>query len=115
VVPLYQVDFAYSDRDQKVMNQMRQGITQSAEAMGVTLDGEPTLYPPGSDVHESCTCRMGTDPATSATNHFGQIHGVQGLYVADNSVLPALAAANPTLTNVALAIRMADHIVRQSS
>lgn len=113
-VPMSQVNFNYSDKDRRVINQMRQGIIQSADAMGVKLDGEPTLYPPGADVHESCTCRMGTDPATSATNRFSQIHGVQGLYIADNSVLPVLAAANPTLTNVALAIRLADHIVQQS-
>ncbi|MGJ9458450.1 GMC oxidoreductase [Oceanobacillus sp. CF4.6] len=84
--------------------------------MRVTLD-ESTLVvrPPGADMHESCTCRMGEDPATSATNRHGQIHGVQGLYVADNSALPTLTAAGPVISNVALAIRLADHIVRQSS
>ncbi|WP_328285159.1 GMC family oxidoreductase [Paenibacillus alkaliterrae] len=113
-VPMIQVNFSYSDRDNAVINQMREGIIRSAASMGVALDGEPALFPPGSDVHESCTCRMGTDPATSATNRFGQIHGVSGLYVADNSVIPLLAAANPTNSTVALAIRMTDHIVLQS-
>lgn len=56
---------------------------------------------------------MGDDPATSATNRYGQIHGVPGLYVADNSVLPLTGAANPTLTTVALAIRTADYILEQ--
>ncbi|WP_227774984.1 GMC oxidoreductase [Paenibacillus sp. NAIST15-1] len=111
-VPLNQVDFSYSNKDYAVIQQMRDGIARSANAMGVTLDGEPTLFPPGSDVHESCTCRMGTDPATSATNRYGEIHGVTGLYVADNSVIPVLAAANPTNSTVALAFRTADHIVR---
>ncbi|BFH71470.1 hypothetical protein PsJ27TS7_54700 [Paenibacillus dendritiformis] len=113
-VPLNQVDFSYSSTDQRVIQQMRDGIIQSANAMGVTLDGEPALLPPGSDVHESCTCRMGTDPATSATNPYGQVHGVPGLYVADNSSIPLLAAANPTNATVALAMRLADHIVRTS-
>lgn len=113
-VPLGQVDFSYSERDRVVINQMREGIIRSAEAMGVTLDGEPTLMPPGSDVHESCTCRMGTDPSISATNLYGEIHGVSGLYVADNSVIPFLAAANPTNSTVALAIRMADNIIRRN-
>lgn len=113
-VPMGQVNFSYSERDKVVINQMREGIIQSAAAMGVTLDGEPTLMPPGSDVHESCTCRMGTDPSTSATNPYGEIHGVSGLYVADNSVIPFLAAANPTNLTVALAIRMADNIIRRN-
>nr|WP_245975822.1 GMC oxidoreductase [Paenibacillus prosopidis] len=42
-----------------------------------------------------------------------QIHGVPGLYVADNSIFPVMGAANPTLAMVALAIRTADHIIRQ--
>jgi gluconate 5-dehydrogenase len=113
-VPMIQVNFSYSSRDRMVINEMHRGIIQTASAMGVALVEEPDLFPPGSDYHESCTCRMGTDPALSATNRFGQIHGITGLYIADNSVLPSLASANPTLSTMALAIRTADHIVRQS-
>ena len=114
-VPLQQVQYSLTDRDLQTAEQVKQGIRDSAAAMGVALD-ESTLVlrPPGADMHESCTCRMGDDPQTSATNRHGQIHGVQGLYVADNSVLPTLTAAGPVLSNTALAIRLADHIVRQS-
>lgn len=114
-VPLQQVQYSLSNKDYQVAEQVAQGIRESATAMGVTLD-ESTLElrPPGADMHEACTCRMGDDPATSATNRHGQVHGVQGLFVADNSVLPTLTAAGPVLSNVALAIRLADHIVRQS-
>ncbi|KAB2338228.1 GMC family oxidoreductase [Cytobacillus depressus] len=114
-VPLQQVQYSLSNKDRQTANQVAQGIRQSAAAMGVTLD-ESTLVlrPPGADMHEASTCRMGDDPATSSTNRHGQVHGIQGLYVADNSVLPSLTAAGPVLSNVALAIRLADHIVRQS-
>ena len=115
-VPLQQVQYSLSNKDRQVAEQVKQGIIESAAAMGVTLDTSTlTLRPPGSDMHEASTCRMGNDPNTSATNRHGQIHGVQGLFVADNSVLPTLTAAGPVLSNVALAIRLADHIVRQSS
>ncbi|MGM0877059.1 MAG: GMC oxidoreductase [Bacillota bacterium] len=113
-VPMNQVNFSYSEKDNEVIFQMRQGIIYTARTMGITLDGEPDFLPPGADFHESCTCRMGIDPETSATNRFGQIHGIQGLYIADNSVLPTLSAANPTLSTVALAIKTADHIVKKS-
>ena len=114
-VPLNQVQYSLSNKDRQTADQVAQGIRESAAAMGVTLD-ESTLVlrPPGADMHEASTCRMGDDPATSTTNRHGQVHGVQGLYVADNSVLPTLTAAGPVLSNVALAIRLADHIVRQS-
>lgn len=114
-VPLSQVQYSLSNKDRQTADQVAQGIRDSAAAMGVTLDESSlVLRPPGSDMHESCTCRMGDDPATSTTNRHCQVHGVQGLYVADNSVLPTLSAAGPVLSNVALAIRLADHIVRQS-
>ncbi|MEH7347097.1 GMC family oxidoreductase [Bacillus sp. JJ1532] len=114
-VPLQQVQYSLSNKDRQVANQVAQGIRQSAAAMGVTLDESSlALRPPGADMHEASTSRMGDDPSTSATNRQGQVHGVQGLFVADNSVLPSLTAAGPVLSNVALAIRLADHIVRQS-
>jgi choline dehydrogenase-like flavoprotein len=115
-VPLSQVEYSLSSKDYQVAEQVKQGIIQSAAAMGVTVDPSTlTLRPPGADMHESCTCRMGEDPATSATDRHGQIHGIKGLYAADNSVLPTLTAAGPVISNVALAIRVADHIVRHSS
>lgn len=79
------------------------------------MEGHPTirLHPPGEMHHDSGTCRMGDDPASSATDRYSQIHGVSGLYVADNSVLPSVGTANVTLTTVALAIRTADAIIRQ--
>jgi len=111
-VPLQQVQYSLSAKDRQVAVQVEQGIRQSAAAMGVTLiESTMVLRPPGSDMHESCTCRMGTDPATSATNSNGQVHGVPGLFVADNSVLPTLTAAGPVISNVALAIRLADYII----
>lgn len=114
-VPLQQVQYALSNKDRQVAEQVEQGIRQSAAAMGVTLDESSlVLRPPGADMHESCTCRMGDNPQTSTTNRNGQIHGIQRLFVADNSVLPTLTAAGPVLSNTALAIRLADHIVRQS-
>ena len=114
-VPLQQVQYSLSNKDRQTASQVAQGITKSATAMGVTLDPSPlTLRPPGSDMHEASTCRMGDDPATSTTDRHGQVHGVQGLFVADNSVLPSLTGAAATISNIALAIRLADHIVRQS-
>ena len=114
-VPLQQVQYSLSNKDRETAIKVAQGIRKSAAAMGVALE-ESTMgiRPPGADMHEASTCRMGNNPNTSATNPHGQIHGVQGLFVADNSVLPTLTAAGPVLSSSALAIRLADHIVRQS-
>lgn len=117
-VPELKIDFSYSAKDEHVIQNMAEGIRQAAAAMGVslnTVDGNPDicLQLPGLELHEMGTCRIGFDPMTSSTNQYGQIHGVKGLYVADNSIIPTSGTANPTLSTVALAIRTADYIARQ--
>ncbi|MGM0875940.1 MAG: GMC oxidoreductase [Bacillota bacterium] len=117
-VPEIQVNFTYSEQDEVVIQQMAEGIQKASLAMKAPLiskNGQSfvCLMPPGLEHHDMGTCRMGDDPFTSATNRYGQVHGVHGLYVADNSVIPSSGSANPTLTTVALAIRTADYIIHQ--
>ena len=117
-VPEIQVQFSYSDRDKVIIHKMKETMNHAAIAMGTPLiskEGQPAIMfmPPGSDYHESGTCRRGDDPSTSATNGYGQIHGISNLYVADNSILPSIGGTNPSLSTVALAIYTADHIIDQ--
>ncbi|WP_233531087.1 GMC family oxidoreductase [Paenibacillus alkalitolerans] len=109
-VPLLNVEFSFSEKDMALLREMHAQALAFTAAAGMELDIPFVLRPPGTDNHESGTCRMGDDPATSATNRYGQIHGVPGLFVADNSVLNLTSPANPTLTTIALAIRTADYI-----
>jgi choline dehydrogenase-like flavoprotein len=59
------------------------------------------------------TARMHADPAFGVVNADCRVHGLSNLYVASSAVFPTAGAANPTLTIVALALRLADHIKRQ--
>jgi choline dehydrogenase-like flavoprotein len=60
--------------------------------------------------HEVGTARFGTDPATSVVDQNCQVHGIEGLFVVDASVLPSAGAVNPALTIIALALRAGNHI-----
>jgi choline dehydrogenase-like flavoprotein len=60
--------------------------------------------------HQNGTIRFGLDPATSALNLHCQSHEVDNLFVVDGSFFPSSAAVNPTLTIIANAIRVADHL-----
>src|SRR5262249_48361033 len=62
--------------------------------------------------HEVGTARFGCDPATSVVDPNCQVHGIEGLFVVDASVLPSAGAVNTTLTIIALALRAGDHIAR---
>jgi choline dehydrogenase-like flavoprotein len=60
--------------------------------------------------HHVGTTRMGADPATSVVDRDCKLHGVDNLWVAGSSVFTTSGASNPTLTIVALAARLADHL-----
>jgi choline dehydrogenase-like flavoprotein len=60
--------------------------------------------------HVQGSCRIGDDPERSAVDRNGRVHGVEGLYVADGSLIPRTLSVNPSLTIMALATRLADHL-----
>ena len=53
---------------------------------------------------------MGNDPRRSVVNAFCQSHDIPNLFVVDGSVFPSASEKNPTLTIMALALRMARHL-----
>ena len=60
--------------------------------------------------HHLGTARMGSDPRTSVVDAHCQVHGVRGLFVAGSAVFPTSSQANPTLTLLALALRLSAHL-----
>lgn len=62
--------------------------------------------------HPSGTCRMGRDAATSVVNADLQAHDVPNLYLLSSAAFVTAGLANPTLTIVALALRLADHLTK---
>jgi cholesterol oxidase len=62
-------------------------------------------------VHPLGGCPMGTSPDEGVVDPYGEVFGHDGLYVADGSVLPGPAGANPSLTIAAVTDRFADRII----
>ncbi|MDX1541923.1 MAG: GMC family oxidoreductase, partial [Geminicoccaceae bacterium] len=60
--------------------------------------------------HHMGTTRMSDDPRSGVVDRDGRVHGLANLYVAGSSVFPTGGFANPTLTIVALALRLAEHL-----
>jgi choline dehydrogenase-like flavoprotein len=60
--------------------------------------------------HHMGTTRAHTDPRKGVVDANLQVHGVSNLFVVGNSVYPTYGAVNPTLSLVALALRLADHL-----
>jgi choline dehydrogenase-like flavoprotein len=56
------------------------------------------------------TTRMASDPKRGVVDADCRVHGVSNLWIAGSSVYPTSGSANPTLTLIALAMRLAEHI-----
>jgi choline dehydrogenase-like flavoprotein len=57
--------------------------------------------------HHIGTARMGATPATSVVDANCRVHGINNLWIASAAVFPTSSQANPTLSIVALALRLA--------
>ena len=62
--------------------------------------------------HPMSTARMVGDPDAGVVGPGGRVFGVDGLYVADASMLPSTTRVNPQLTINALALLIADNVAR---
>jgi choline dehydrogenase-like flavoprotein len=82
------------------------------------LEPEPWLHEPGSDwksqltdcFHHIGTTRMADSPRTGVVDRNCEVFGVRKLYVAGSSVFPTSGYANPTLTIVAMSMRLASYL-----
>jgi len=63
--------------------------------------------------HHCGTTRMTGDPKTGVVDSNCKLNSVSNLYIAGSSVFPTIGYANPTLSIVALALRLADHTKAQ--
>ncbi len=99
----------------ELFHRMRVMAGRLAEAAGATsffaLDAGPlgkfiTVHPLGG-------CPMSDDPRTGVVDDHGKVHGYDGLYVLDGSIVPTSLGVNPSKTIAALAERGAERLAAQ--
>lgn len=69
-----------------------------------------TDIPIAAVAHQAGTCRFGQDPAVSVLDTNCKAHELENLYVVDTSFFPSIGAVNPSLTAMANALRVGDHL-----
>jgi choline dehydrogenase-like flavoprotein len=79
---------------------------------------ERSLYlgkniPVGGTAHQAGTMRFGPDPKSSVLDLDCRAHEVDNLYAVDAGFFPSIGAVNPTLTIIANALRVADHLIER--
>jgi choline dehydrogenase-like flavoprotein len=63
--------------------------------------------------HQNGTIRFGKDPKTSALDIHCKAHDLDNLYVVDGSFFVSSSSVNPTLTIIANALRVGDHLLER--
>jgi choline dehydrogenase-like flavoprotein len=106
-LPIPIVTKTYHENDERIAAHGLQQWRKLSEAVGATRVIDMPAYPAS---HNMGTNRMSAKPRDGVVNKWGQSHDVKNLFVSDGSQFTSSAAANPTLTIVALAIRQAGHI-----
>lgn len=80
--------------------------------MRIAMPEEEDLLLAGADggAHHMGTTRMHHEPRRGVVDADCRIHGLSNVYIAGSSVFPTTGYINPTLTIVAMAIRLSDHL-----
>ena len=60
--------------------------------------------------HHMCTARLADDPTRGVVDRDARVHGIENLFLAGSAVFPTPGVAAPTITLVALALRLAAHL-----
>jgi choline dehydrogenase-like flavoprotein len=117
-IPIAVVDWRVSDLERRTARQFMidVGLELGRRNIG-RLRLEPWLAGGGSwrealgeTYHYIGTTRMSSDPAQGVVDVDSRVHDVDNLFVGGSSVFPTGGHVNPTLTIVALAVRLADHL-----
>ena len=93
----------------------RRGVGRLQIDIDGFVDAQPDAdaeldYPLNTGSHHMGTARMSASPRQGVVDADCKVHSVANLYVAGSAVFPTSGANTPTLTIVALALRLADHL-----
>lgn len=115
--PLAKVTWTLSDLDRRSLRALHETLDEALRRRGMGCLSTPILsdveggWPVANDAaHHIGTTRMGSSAKTSVVDGTCRVHSIENLYVAGSSVFPTGGSANPTLTIMALASRLSDHL-----
>jgi choline dehydrogenase-like flavoprotein len=108
------LDWRIGEEEPRSIRRLHEVLGQAVESAGLgVLETRPqdistVRFTDAS--HHIGTLRMSGDPKTGVVGEHCKVHGIENLFVAGSAVFPTAGHANPTLTIVALALRLADRL-----
>jgi choline dehydrogenase-like flavoprotein len=117
-VPRLKIDWRASELDWLTLSTMLRELRRAVDGCGCGIieyeegrlnqDARASVLPIGG--HHIGTARMSESPSAGVVNADGRVHHVVNLYVAGSATFPTSGQANPMLTIVAMALRLAQHL-----
>jgi choline dehydrogenase-like flavoprotein len=118
-IPVLRFHWQWSEHETRQAAHMQQTFAELIESMGgrlarpAELDGARAIAPGGSIIHEVGGALMGETSRDSVVNKWCQTWDVSNVFIADGAPFPSNADKNPTLTIMANAWRVGDHILER--
>jgi choline dehydrogenase-like flavoprotein len=111
-IPAPRVSYTLSENSRRMLDHGIARASEALEAAGARrVSANPLLRAGG--WHLMGTARMGRDPAASVVDAEGRCHDVPNLYIVDGSTMVTCAGVNPTSTIQAVALHVADGMIRR--
>ncbi len=108
-LPKPRIHFSYGENERRMTAHAERLMRAIWDATGAT-----NVWASPRSAHIIGTCRMGSDAAEAVVDSEGRSFDVPNLYIADNSIFPSALSANPALTIMALALRIADRFIARA-
>lgn len=115
-IPRARLDWRVSNRDHEMSQRAVALLAKDLARLGVgrllSRIDRGQGWPPNArgGYHHMGTTRMHRDPHFGVVDEHCRLHSRENLFIAGSSVFPTTSAVNPTLTIIALAMRLADHL-----
>jgi choline dehydrogenase-like flavoprotein len=116
-LPRIKLDWRLSPIDKWSLRRSHEVLSEEIRSRGVgqllvQVDRDESSWPTAlvGPCHHIGTTRMDRDPKLGVVDQNSQVHEISNLYIAGSSVFPTSGTAAPTLTIVALALRLAEHV-----
>ena len=116
-IPVLRFHWKWSEFELNQVKHQQTRIRGLLEALGGRIaakaenDPAKLIRQGGTVIHEVGGAIMGADSKTSVTNQWSQTWDVKNLFLADGAPFASTADKNPTLTIMAFAWRLADHLL----
>jgi len=119
-MPRTRLDWQLTDLDKRSIRRFYELLGQSVGRLGLgrvqladwLLDSDDRSWPTflSGGWHHMGTARISDNPRTGVVDSNCRLHSINNLYVAGSAAFPTAGAPNPTLTLVALTLRLSDHL-----